>query len=125
MSNVTWQVGITLDEMEEKVIRAALKFFDGNQTHTANALGIAVKTLYNKLKAYELRDEKRAAGIKEDEEETEKLRASLAGDVESQPATIDLDEENDAGTIGADADPVVAAVAQAGGKTNQKGRGDD
>jgi DNA-binding NtrC family response regulator len=41
----------TLAEAERLLIQHALARFDNNRTHAAKALGIATKTLYNKLKA--------------------------------------------------------------------------
>jgi transcriptional regulator with PAS, ATPase and Fis domain len=43
---------ITLGELERRYILKALNHFDGNKTQAANALGITIKTLYNKLHEY-------------------------------------------------------------------------
>lgn len=43
---------ITLHELEKRYIVEALKHFEGNKTQAANALGITIKTLYNKLHEY-------------------------------------------------------------------------
>lgn len=43
---------LTLHELERRYIVEALKHFDGNKTQAANALGITIKTLYNKLHEY-------------------------------------------------------------------------
>ena len=43
----------TLADAEKSLILATLKECDGNRTRTAEALGISVKTLYNRLKAYD------------------------------------------------------------------------
>lgn len=45
---------LTLHEMEKRTILKALKYFDGNRTQAANALGITIKTLYNKLHEYDM-----------------------------------------------------------------------
>ena len=45
--------GATLADVEKKLILATLDECDGNRTRTAEALGISVKTLYNRLKAYD------------------------------------------------------------------------
>jgi DNA-binding NtrC family response regulator len=43
---------MTLAEVERKHIEKALVVFKGNKTHAAKALGISLKTLYNKLHTY-------------------------------------------------------------------------
>ena len=43
---------LTLFELEKRYILKALGHFDGNKTQAANALGITIKTLYNKLHEY-------------------------------------------------------------------------
>lgn len=47
-----YEPGITLYELERRYILKALNYFDGNKTQAANALGITIKTLYNKLHEY-------------------------------------------------------------------------
>jgi two-component system response regulator FlrC len=47
-----WAPGQTLDEIERNVILDALKYHEGNRTHTAKALGISIRTLRNKLAEY-------------------------------------------------------------------------
>lgn len=62
--NVNWVPGITLEEMEKQCILAAFRFYRGNKTTTAQVLGIAIRTLDNKLEKYESdrkRDEDRFA----------------------------------------------------------------
>jgi len=44
--------GMTLAELEKRFIIKALNYFEGNKTQAANALGITIKTLYNKLHEY-------------------------------------------------------------------------
>lgn len=55
MSNeaISWSPGVTLEDIEKVVILKAFRHFRGNKTITANALGIAVRTLDNKLEKYE------------------------------------------------------------------------
>jgi transcriptional regulator with PAS, ATPase and Fis domain len=43
---------VTLYDLEKHYIIKALNYFDGNKTQAANALGITIKTLYNKLHEY-------------------------------------------------------------------------
>jgi len=45
-------VGISLQEMERNLIEATLDQFDGHRAKTAQALGIGVRTLANKLRSY-------------------------------------------------------------------------
>jgi Nif-specific regulatory protein len=45
---------MTLDELERRFICATLERLNGNKTKTAKALGITVKTLYNKLHSYDM-----------------------------------------------------------------------
>lgn len=44
----------SLEDMERRMISAAMKRFDGNLSQVADELGISRPTLYNKLKKYEL-----------------------------------------------------------------------
>jgi DNA-binding NtrC family response regulator len=43
---------VTLYDLEKRFILKALTYFEGNKTQAANALGITLKTLYNKLHEY-------------------------------------------------------------------------
>jgi DNA-binding NtrC family response regulator len=45
-------VGLSLEEMESKLIQATLERFDGHRAKTAEALGIGLRTLSGKLKEY-------------------------------------------------------------------------
>ena len=45
-------VGLSLHEMERKLIEATLEQFDGHRAKTAQALGIGLRTLSGKLKSY-------------------------------------------------------------------------
>lgn len=47
-----WAPGKTLDDIERDVILEALQYHHGNRTHTANALGISIRTLRNKIVDY-------------------------------------------------------------------------
>ena len=44
--------GMTLERVEQELIRANLKRFDGNRAKVARALGISERTLYRKLREY-------------------------------------------------------------------------
>lgn len=45
-------VGLSLEEMERRLIEATLEHFDGHRERTAKALGIGVRTLSGKLRQY-------------------------------------------------------------------------
>lgn len=45
-------VGMSLQDMERRLIESTLEHFDGHRIQTARALGIGVRTLTNKLRAY-------------------------------------------------------------------------
>jgi DNA-binding NtrC family response regulator len=45
--------GSKLKEVERRMILATLEYFESDKTKTAEALGVSVKTLYNRLQAYE------------------------------------------------------------------------
>lgn len=47
-----WQPGNSLEEIEKAAILAAFRFCAENKTKTAQCLGIAVRTLDNKLEQY-------------------------------------------------------------------------
>jgi two-component system, NtrC family, response regulator AtoC len=50
---------ITLEEVEKRVIFEMLRRCDGNRTRTAQKLGVSLRTLRNKLKAYREEEERR------------------------------------------------------------------
>ncbi len=47
-------VDITLSDLEKQQIIKTLSKMNGNKTSVAQALGISIKTLYNKLKSYNI-----------------------------------------------------------------------
>ena len=46
------RIGTTLADVERELIFATLEHFDGHKERTAAALGVSLKTLYNRLKEY-------------------------------------------------------------------------
>jgi DNA-binding NtrC family response regulator len=46
-------VGMSIDDAERRLILATLEHYDGDKPRTADALGVSLKTLYNRLKQYE------------------------------------------------------------------------
>lgn len=69
---ICWSPGVTLEAIEKEVILKAFRFYRGNKTATSSALGIAIRTLENKLEKYQ-KDGK-------DDEERERKRASDRAD---------------------------------------------
>ncbi len=51
---VLYRSGMTMEDVEKAVIGAALREFDGNRRRAAEVLGIGERTLYRKIKAYQL-----------------------------------------------------------------------
>jgi DNA-binding NtrC family response regulator len=45
-------VGVSLEEMERRLIEATLDRFGGHRARTAEALGIGIRTLSGKLRQY-------------------------------------------------------------------------
>jgi two-component system response regulator HydG len=68
----SFNVELSLDEVEKNHILRALAYHDGNKTKTAQSLGITIKTLYNKLHRYGLLpsavDSEKAPNDKNDEQ---------------------------------------------------------
>ena len=48
----TYDPNLKLSELEKTYILKALDYFEGNKTQAAQALGVTIKTLYNKLHEY-------------------------------------------------------------------------
>jgi DNA-binding NtrC family response regulator len=48
------QVGMSIDQVEKRLILATLEDMDGNKVQAAETLGISLKTLYNRLNGYGL-----------------------------------------------------------------------
>ncbi|MDX1630342.1 MAG: sigma-54 dependent transcriptional regulator [Thermoanaerobaculia bacterium] len=57
-SHLEVRIGSSIDEVERRLILATLQKMDGDKEKTAEALGISVKTLYNRLNRYEQAEEK-------------------------------------------------------------------
>lgn len=51
-SGIRFPVGTTIEAMERELISQTLTSVDNNKTKAAELLGISLKTLHNKLKAY-------------------------------------------------------------------------
>jgi two-component system response regulator HydG len=53
-SKIVVEIGSTMDEVEKQVIAETLSYTKGDKKHAAEILGITRKTLYRKLKGYNL-----------------------------------------------------------------------
>ncbi len=52
--SVLYQTGMTMADVEKAAIEGALRDHDGNRRKAADALGIGERTLYRKIKEFEL-----------------------------------------------------------------------
>ena len=52
-STITFAVGTPLHEIERRMLFKTLAYFDNNKSKAAQVLGIATKTLYNRLNSYQ------------------------------------------------------------------------
>jgi len=50
----------TLKEVEREIIEGRLELFNGNKAAVARSMGIAIKTLYNRINSYRTTDTKGA-----------------------------------------------------------------
>jgi len=64
-SGLDINVGVTIDEAEQSLIRATLTHTGNNKTRAASILGISAKTLHVKLKQYSLESEEATAATAE------------------------------------------------------------
>lgn len=80
-----WNPGLTLEELEKQAIEKAFRFYQGNKTHTANALGISIRTLDAKLEKYE-HDREELQKRTDVEERLRKERMEAQRRVSDQPA---------------------------------------
>lgn len=98
---VTWQPGMTLDDVERDVIEASLRFNGNNKTRTAASLGIAIRTLTSKLERYlEIDAERELAARAKEEKRNALLQAKRgvhveqdAGSSEKQPLSVQERQE--------------------------------
>jgi DNA-binding NtrC family response regulator len=52
--DISVALGTPLADVEQRLIQQTLRHFGNHRERTAAALGVSLKTLYNKLKAYEV-----------------------------------------------------------------------
>lgn len=51
---VTFRVPVRLRDVEKRMIEETLRFFSGNQTKAAEALGISIRTMSRKVKEFQI-----------------------------------------------------------------------
>jgi len=109
---IFWTPGVTLEDLERTVILKAYSFYHKNKTATAQALGIAIRTLDSKLEKYEddriKQEEREAAGRKQREEFLAAQRGPhqsynapegiLTGSLSSPPAGVRVESLEKVGT---------------------------
>jgi DNA-binding NtrC family response regulator len=54
--SMPFRIGMTIEEMEKQMLLRTLAHFDNDKTRTAEALGVSLKTIYNKLSRYQHED---------------------------------------------------------------------
>lgn len=92
---IMWSPGVTLEAIEKQVVLRAFRHYRGNKTSTANALGIAIRTLDNKLEKYQLdaKQEKEKAdnGIRSREEQLARHRGFVPDNTSAHlaPKTVE------------------------------------
>lgn len=104
MINLNWQPGMTLESIEKEAILQAFRFYRGNKTATSNALGIAIRTLDNKLESYQADDKaKEDANAKRKRDHEEFVRRSRGEVARINHAASNVDfkksDETDAGPV--------------------------
>lgn len=83
---INWYPGLTIAECERENIERTLRFYGGNKTHAAASLGISIKTLYNKLKEYNMEDQDGGREVELPKQSQGKLGES---GVSGQPAKME------------------------------------
>lgn len=118
MTQVLWTPGMTLDEVERLVIEAAFRYYRGNKTATAAALGISVRTLDNKFEKYQADDDAREMAAAERQQQHEAFLARARGAIGvpvGTPAEIAVmaAEEREAALAAESAAPAAAEADEA------------
>jgi radical SAM superfamily enzyme len=104
---ITWAPGVTLDEIEEEVIKRAFRHFQKNKTATAEALGISIRTLDNKLLKYDEDQKKRDQFSEHDEEKRRAELARCRGVLPTVPAETKAEIKE---TVGFENDPEIQTM---------------
>lgn len=92
---IVWSPGCTLEAVEEQIIKRALTFYKGNKTMTAQSLGIAIRTLDNKLEKYFEVEKKNEENSKDEKKRREEFIARCRGKV----PPVELEKSENDGQI--------------------------
>jgi hypothetical protein len=84
---INWSPGVTLEAVEKEIVLKAFRFYRGNKTATANSLGIAVRTLDNKLEKYEADGKAEKEAQENERTKREEFAKRCRGNVQFNPAT--------------------------------------
>lgn len=103
---ITWSPGVTLEDIERQVILRAFRFYRGNKTTTANALGIAIRTLDNKLEKYQ-------SDEKEQEAQNEREREERVAFLDRQRGHVTTNPQTGTSVLGAKAGVSVESASEA------------
>lgn len=104
---ISWQPGMSLEEIEKQCVLQAFRFYRGNKTQCAIALGIAIRTLDSKLEKYEHdgKQQRNADDARAIEARKQRDRARGVG--------FQVKEENESSASSADAGLHMESTAQA------------
>lgn len=92
---IVWYPGMTLESLEEQIIKRALSYYRGNKTMTANSLGIAVRTLDNKLEKYFEDGKKQERSMQEEKKKRDEFLLRCRGKLPSPEKTQDFEQKID------------------------------
>lgn len=76
---IQWSPGVTLEDVERQVIQKAWGHYRKCKTATAQSLGIAIRTLENKLSKYEIDDKAVEAASARRKEEADRFLVRARG----------------------------------------------
>lgn len=87
---IVWSPGVPLEVVEEQIIKRALTHFRGNKTATAASLGIAIRTLDNKLEKYFEDDQRNEERMNQEKTKREQFLMRCRGKL--PPAVEEIQE---------------------------------
>lgn len=93
-NSAVWQVGMTLENLEREVILRCYRYFRGNKTTCAASLGIAIRTLDNKLEKYGADDKEREAINAIQKKRREEFAMRQRGLAPAQHSTDDISQKD-------------------------------